>query len=285
MDDKSAGRRGGWRSKAVASGAAAVVLLSGCSAGTTDRAAAPGEKASGPSASSASASGKKSAAGGKASPTPSVTPFAVDPERVPRSGREGAALAAKVAMRPKDWGAGFRAQPLARSAAGTVAVLDEECRWQRRARPEGVLGSLSRYSELPGDGKRGTVKVTATVTVHSTVLGADDQMSEMLEEALRCPEQQVRADERITKLMSVGTPRGLRGNDYADDSVVETGAYLTGSGEALYRWMVTRLGPVTLTVSFKGAAGYTVDDLEQYVTRGTITMLDRVAYELGGGEK
>lgn len=285
MDDKSAGRRGGWRSRAVASGAAAVVLLGGCSAGTTDRAAAPGGKASGSPTPSASASGKGSAAGAEPSSAPSVTPFAADPDRLPRSRREGAALAAKVAMQPKDWGAGFRAQPLARSAAGTVAVLDDECRWQRRAQPEGVLGSLSRYSELPGGKKRGTVKVTATVTVHTTELGADDQLSEMLEEALRCPEQQVRADERIAKLMSVGTPRGTRGNNYADDSIVETGVYLTGSSEARYRWMVTRLGPVTLTVSFKGAEGWADADLEPYVTRGTITMLDRAAYELGGGEK
>jgi hypothetical protein len=186
-------------------------------------------------------------------------------------------------MKPRDWGTGFRAQPLARSAEGTVAVLDEACRWQRRAQPDGVLAALSLYSELPGSGKRGTVKVTATVTVHSTVLGADDHLSEMLEEALRCPEQQVRADERIAELMSVGTPRGTRGNHYADDSILETGVYLTGGGKALYRWMVTRLGQVTITVSFKGAEGYTVDDLDRYVTRGTTTMLDRVAYELGGG--
>jgi hypothetical protein len=41
---------------------------------------------------------------------------------------------------------------------------------------------------------------------------------------------------------------------------------------------------VTVAVSLKGAKGYTVSELEQYVTRGTVTMLDRVRYELGGGE-
>lgn len=285
MDDKSAGRRGGWRLRAVASGAAAAVLLGGCGAGATEPAATPARKASGSPTPSASVSGKASVAGGKPSPTPSVTLFEADPDRVPRSKRQGAALAEKIAMKPRDWGTGFRAQPLAQSAEGTIAVLDEDCRWQRRPQPDGVLSALSLYSELPGSGKRGTIKVTATVTVHSTVLGADDHLSEMLEEALRCPEQQVRADEKIAELMSVGTPRGLRGNNYADDSIVETGVYLTGGGKALYRWMVTRLGPVTVTVSFKGAEGYTVDDLDQYVTRGTTTMLDRVAYELGGGEK
>ena len=187
-------------------------------------------------------------------------------------------------MQPQDWGAGFQAQQLARSAEGTLAVLDEECRWQRRALPDDVLASLSLYSELPGTGKRGTVKVTAAVTVHTTVLGADDELSGTLEEVLRCPEQQVRTDERITELMSVGTPFGVRGNTYADDSVYETGAYLTGGGKATYRWMVTRLGQVTVAVSLKGAEGYSADELEQYVTRGTTTMLDRVRFALGGGE-
>ncbi|MDX3580950.1 hypothetical protein [Streptomyces europaeiscabiei] len=284
MDDKSAGRRGGWRLRAVASGAAAAVLLGGCSVGASKRAAEPGAKASGSPTPSASATGQVSAEGGKPSATPSVTPFEADPDRVPRSRQQGAALAEAVAMRPQDWGAGFRAQPLARSAEGTAAVLDEECRWQRRALPDGVLASLSLYSELPGTGKRGTVRVTATVTVHTTVLGADDHLSETLEEALRCPEQQVRADERIAKLMSVGTPRGIRDNNYADDSILEDGVYLTAGGEAMYRWMVTRLGQVTVAVSLKGAEGYTVKELEPYVTRGTVTMLDRVAYELGGGE-
>ncbi|MGW0845464.1 hypothetical protein ACWD26_36080 [Streptomyces sp. NPDC002787] len=187
-------------------------------------------------------------------------------------------------MRPQDWGVGFEEQPLARSPEGTLAVLDEECRWQRRPLPDDVLASLSLYSELPGTGKRGTVRMTATVTVHTTVPGADEHLSATLEEALRCPEQQVRADERIAELMSVGTPWGMRGNYYADDSVLETGVYLTGGGKATYRWMVTRLGQVTMTVSLKGAEGYTVGELEQYTTRGTTTMLDRVRYELGGGE-
>lgn len=46
MDDKTAGRRGGWRLRAAASGAAAAVLLGGCSAGASERAAEPGTKAS-----------------------------------------------------------------------------------------------------------------------------------------------------------------------------------------------------------------------------------------------
>ncbi|BBC31270.1 hypothetical protein SGFS_025640 [Streptomyces graminofaciens] len=266
------------------SGAAAALLLCGCSAGATEKAAESGAKASGSPTPSASASGKVSAEGAEPSATPSATPFEADPDRVPRSRKQGATLASAVVMRPQDWGSGFEAQPLARSAENTIAVLDEECRWQRRPLPKDVLASLSLYSELPGTGKRGTVKVTAAVTVHATVLGADDELSGTVEEALRCPEQQVRADERIAELNSMGTPFGLRGNNYADDSVYETGTYLTGGDKAPYRWMVTRLGQVTVAVSLKAADGYTASELEQYVTRGTTTMLDRVRYELGGGE-
>ncbi|MDX2602309.1 hypothetical protein PV330_20145 [Streptomyces caniscabiei] len=275
MDDEAAGRRGRWRLRAAASGAAAAVFLGGCSAGAAERSGEPGTKASGSAAPSASASGQSAAEG--AEPTAA-------PDRVPRGRKDGAALAEAVAMRPQDWGSGFEARPLARSAEGTIAVLDDECRWQRRPLPDDVLASLSLYSQLPGSGKRGTVRVTATVTVHTGVLDADDHVSSTLEEALRCPEQQVNADERIAGLMSVGTPRGMRGNNYADDSVLETGVYLIGTGKADYRWMVTRLGQVTMTVSIKGAEGYTVDELEQFMTRGTTTMLQRVADELGGGE-
>ncbi|MFF6783344.1 hypothetical protein [Streptomyces sp. NPDC012510] len=285
MESKSAGHRGGWRLRAAASGTAAVVLLGGCSADAADTAAEPGGRASEGSTPSASASGQASTEDAEPSATPSPTPFQADPNRVPRSRERGATFAEAVVMRPQDWGPGFQAQqPLARSAENTVAVLDKECRWQRRALPDDVLASVSLYSRLPGTGKRGTIRVTASVTVHTTVADADDALSEALEEALRCPEQQVRADERIAGLMSVGTPFGRRDNTYADDSVFESGDYLTGSGKEPYRWMVTRLGTVTVAVSIKGAQGYTAPELDQYMTRGTVTMLDRVSYELGGGE-
>lgn len=260
------------------SGTAAAVLLCGCGIGAAEKTDRPEAKASG--SPTPSASGRISGEGAQAS----ATPFEADPSRVPTSRAQAATLAEAIVARPQDWGPGFVAQPLARSAAGTVAVLDEGCRWQRRALPEGVLASLSLYSELPGTGKRGTVKVTAAVTVHTAVLGADDQMSEMMEDTLRCPEQQVRADERIADLVSVGSALGLRGNNYSDDSIYEQGSYLVGGGKAPYRWMVTRLGQVTLAVSLKGTEGYTNGELEQYVTRGTTTMLDRVRFELGGGE-
>ncbi|MDX2543243.1 hypothetical protein ACOT81_22045 [Streptomyces sp. WI04-05B] len=201
---------------------------------------------------------------------------------MPRTRQEAEKLAAAVALRPAEWGGDFRAQQPAASTPGTVAVLDEQCRWQRRALPKGVLASRSLYSEIPGSGARGEVKVTASVTVHTTVLDADDQLSTTLEEPLRCREQQVRTDERISGLMSVGSPYGQGGNTYADDEVVEMGSYLTGNSEQTYRWQVARLGTVVVTTSVKGARGYSVDELSQYVSQALNTMLDRVKSELGG---
>lgn len=200
---------------------------------------------------------------------------------MPRTKPQAEKLATVVALQPAGWGADFRAQQPAASIPGTVAVLDEQCRWERRALPKGVLASRSLYSEIPGAGGKGEIKVTAAVTVHTTVLDADDQLSTTLEEPLRCREQQVRTDERISELMSLGSPYGQGGNNYADDQVVEIGKYLTGNSKQTYRWQVARLGTVVVTVSVKGAKGYSDDELTRYASNALNTMLGRVKSELG----
>jgi hypothetical protein len=266
----------------VASAAGAAVLLGGCGSGG-DKAAGPDPSASARPAASASRSpsAPSSAAasdGGPAKPTP----FRADPARLPRTKPQGKALAQAVVLEPPAWGPGFRAQRPAASAPDTVAVLDEQCRWQRRPLPRTVLASSSRYSELPGTGGKGTVKVTAAVTVHTTVGAADEQLATTLEEALRCRDQQVRTDERIAGLASVATPYGQGGNTYADDSVLEIGSYLTGNTPQSYRWNVARLGSVTVAVSVMGAQGYRDDALTQYASYALTTMLSRIESELGG---
>ncbi|GGS16517.1 hypothetical protein GCM10010269_64540 [Streptomyces humidus] len=187
-----------------------------------------------------------------------------------------------VALEPQAWGSGFRAQRPAASAPGTVAVLDAQCRWQRLPLPGSVLASSSRYSELPGTGGKGTLKVTAAVTVHTSVGTADEQLATTLEEALRCRDQQVRTDERISGLASVAVPYGQGGNTYADDSVLEIGSYLTGNSAQTYRWHVARLGSVTVAVSVMGAKGYKDDELTRYSSHALTTMLSRIESELGG---
>ncbi|WP_329409291.1 hypothetical protein OG802_10225 [Streptomyces sp. NBC_00704] len=201
---------------------------------------------------------------------------------MPRTRPRADALAQAVVLRPEGWGPGFRAQRPAASAPGTVAVLDARCSWQRRPLPGSVLASSSRYGELPGTDGRGTLKVTASVTVHATVGAADEQLATTLEDALRCREQQVRTDERISQLASVATPYGQNGNTYADDSVLEIGSYLTGNVPQPYRWNVARLGPVTVAVAVMGATGYREDELTRYASYALTTMLGRIESELGG---
>ncbi|MFJ9720049.1 hypothetical protein ACIRPQ_29655 [Streptomyces sp. NPDC101213] len=290
MDSNCVGRRADrpWRVGAAVAGAA--LVLGGCGSGADDGAAEP----SPPASSAASASSRSAAASGAASAvaspsssgtgggTTALTPFEADPARVPRTGPQAEALAETVALEPQAWGAGFRSQRPAASAPGTVAVLDERCRWERRALPGSVLASLSRYSRLPGTAGKGEIRVTAAVTVHATARDADEQLAVTLEEPLRCREQEVRAGERISGLMSTATPYGQGNNTYADDQVVEIGSYVTGGGEQSYFWYVTRLGTVTLAVSVKGAAGYSNAELNQYASNATATMLDRVEFTLGG---
>ncbi|MEU9139332.1 hypothetical protein AB0D33_25805 [Streptomyces sp. NPDC048404] len=168
------------------------------------------------------------------------------------------------------------------SSPRTVAVLDEQCRWERRGLPQGVLASLSRYSEIPATEGKGELKVSAAVTVHTTVREADERLASTLEEPLRCRQQQVRTDERIAKLISAATPYGQGNNTYSDDQVVEIGKYLTGSGEQTYYWYVTRLGTVTLAVSVKGSKGYSDNELATYASHANVTMLNSVEFELGG---
>ncbi|MEU4872596.1 hypothetical protein [Streptomyces sp. NPDC021608] len=279
--DNARRHRTTWPVRAAASAAGVALLVGGCGAGG-DKAAGPGPSASGRSAAPSASGAASTAASGGGATTPTPTPFTADPARVPRSKPQADALARAVVLQPQDWRSGFRAQRPAASAPGTVAVLDEECRWQRRSLPSSVLASSSRYSELPGAGGKGTVKVTSSVTVHTTVEAADQQLATTLEEALRCREQQVRTDERISGLASVASPYGQGGNTYADDSVVEIGSYLTGNSAQPYHWNVARLGSVTVAVSVMGATGYKDDELTNFASLALSKMLSRIESGLGG---
>ncbi|GAA2435237.1 hypothetical protein [Streptomyces lavendulocolor] len=181
-----------------------------------------------------------------------------------------------VVLRPADWGPEFVPQAVAESRPRTVAVLDGKCRWQREPLPAGVWASLSRYAELPGRDGKGTVRVTAVATVHTSELGADEQLSTTLEEVLRCREQEIRSGERLTELGSTGTPFGLRGQQWADDNVYERGMYVTREGAHPYVWSVARVGTVTVGVSVKGAAGHTAEELNRWVTQSLPQMTGRV---------
>ncbi|MET7988909.1 MULTISPECIES: hypothetical protein [unclassified Streptomyces] len=273
--------KGTWRWRVAASVATAAVVLGGCGSGDGGKAARPSPSRSAEATESGSPSAAASASSSGADAS-SRTPFRADPAKVPRTKSRAEALVAAVALKSQGWGADFRAQQPAASTPGTFAVLDEQCRWERQALPKDVLASRSRYSEIPAADGKGDLKVTAGVTVHTTVRDADQRLASTLEEPLRCRQQQVRTDERIAGLISTATPYGQGNNTYSDDQIVEIGKYLTRSGQQTYRWYVTRLGTVTLAVSVKGAKGYSDDELEKYGANANATMINRVEQELGG---
>ncbi|MFF3325347.1 hypothetical protein [Streptomyces sp. NPDC002889] len=260
-------------------------LLAGCAGGS-------GGSTKGAGTADGRASRQTGSPSHSASPGTGATPsdgsnaasgFTPDAALVPRTSKDARRLVDSVVLAPSDWGRGFVAQNPAKSTPGTWAVLDGSCRWQRERLPHGVLASVSRYSRLPGAGGKGTVKVTATATVHASVLGADEQLSTTLEEVLRCPEQQPRTDERITGLMSLGTAFGAREQQYADDYVLEDGAYVEkGGGIQPYRWTVARLGTVVVAVSVTGAKGYTQPELDQLGAGALAQMLTRIQQQLKG---
>ncbi|MEU3068780.1 hypothetical protein ABZ712_18065 [Streptomyces sp. NPDC006906] len=223
-----------------------------------------------------------------APPDASGTPFDVAAGSLPRNAAEALQLARAVTYGPDDWGRGVVAQRPSESEPDTVALLDGACRWTRVPLPRGTLASLSRYSELSAADGRGSVRMTAVVTVHATEAGADRQLNIALEEVLRCPEQLLRDGERVVDLVSSASARG-EGQTYADDSVYERGRYLRedephkdGAGQP-YEWTMDRLGTIVVSVSVKGSEGYAADDLRALATRGTSGMRTRVADLLGEG--
>ncbi|MGJ5832054.1 hypothetical protein [Streptomyces ossamyceticus] len=125
--------------------------------------------------------------------------------------------------------------------------------------------------------------MTAAATVHASVLGADEQLSTTLGEVLRCPERRPRSNERITGLMSLGTPFGAREQEYADDSVLEAGQFTEdGAAAQQYFWMVARLDTVVGAVSVTGGVGHTQEELQQLGGKAMAQMLTRVEQRLKG---
>ncbi|MFF9341580.1 MULTISPECIES: hypothetical protein [unclassified Streptomyces] len=221
-----------------------------------------------------------------ATPTPAAEPstyptalgFDPDPARAPRTRSDAVALARTVLSGgPGAWGPGYVERKPYLSPEGYWPVLSEDCGWETGTLPATVLHSVTAYMELPAEGDKGTVRVSATVTVHRTEDAADWEMAETLEEVLRCPGQTLRDGERISGLMSLGNAYGVGGNRTASDTVNERGTYLKDGvpGEHYYGWSQSRLGQVTVAVSAKGAPGHTETDLATAMAQASVAMLTR----------
>ncbi|MEU9337721.1 hypothetical protein AB0D49_31925 [Streptomyces sp. NPDC048290] len=248
--------------------AAGGLLLAGC---TTSGGAPDG-----------SATGKRD---GAVSPSPSPTPSAspsgavdIDPDKVPGSGAEAARLVRAVLPGPADFGPAAVRQNPYESDPRRWAVLGDDCVWEQRPRPDGVLATLTRSYRIPASDGRGMVRLSAVVTVHRTAELADWENAEVLEETLRCPTQRLRADEMVTSLNDVPAGLGESGNGFADDSLTEIGDYthLQDGGTHPYVWRQTRIGPVTLAVSAKGAKGWNQSELLDQVRDPHVGMGSKV---------
>ncbi|MGW3951322.1 hypothetical protein ACWEKM_10345 [Streptomyces sp. NPDC004752] len=284
---------------------ATLALLAGCSgegagedegglragAGTgaaTSAAAGNGSAGSGTADGGASTgSGTGSGTGGQAGRLgagPVGPSFRVDPGRLPESRSQALRLLRAVTAGPDSYGPGYERRTPYESDPADWPVLGSDCVWQQESLPADVLGSLTRYGRLPAGGGKGEVRTAATVTVHRTADRADWEMAETLEEALRCPDQQLRADERISGLNSIGSGYGTNGNTSADDVLLEMGKYLNpglGKEATSYFWDQVRLGPVTIAVAVEGGSGYAQGDLLAAQARAVAAMETKVRSELG----
>ncbi|MDQ0938781.1 hypothetical protein [Streptomyces sp. V1I1] len=217
-----------------------------------------------------------------ATPSPTGMDFTPGPERAPKTAADGVRLARTVAAGPEHFGPGFVRRAPYESDPAVWAVLDGDCLWQQSPLPSGVLASLTRHSELPAQGGKGPLSVSAVVTVHRDVRGADWELARTLEEVLRCPQQQLSRSEKITGLLSQGTVFGAGGNRYADDALGELGEYYSDDlgGPHPYYWDQARIGQVTVAVVSKGSKGRTKEELDAATSAAVSSMLIRLQKEL-----
>ncbi|MER5712451.1 hypothetical protein [Streptomyces sp. NPDC002122] len=252
------------------------LIATGCTAGGDD-----GKRPDGGAGGSTTPSASASASPTSAVPAPAGYTFTPDPARTPKTRTDAKSFALAVVAGPDAWGPDYvEARPYL-SAEDSWPVLPESCVWEAGTLPATVLYSVTTHSEMPAAHGKGRVRVTATVTVHRTADDADWEMSQTLEEALRCPGQTLREGQRITGLMSIGDP-GDTGNNFAHDSINERGKFVddTVKGEQFYGWTQARVGQVTVAVSSRGGAGQEDADLATSMAKASVTMISRIEARL-----
>lgn len=262
------------------------LLLAGCSGGGDNGTAEPSD--SKPTGSPQAAASGDTRSSPSPSPSAGATSldFTPDPDRAPKTRAAALRLARTVAAAPADWGPGFVRRSPYESDPASWPVLDPDCVWQREPLPSTVLANVARNSELPAEDGKGPIHVTATVTVHRAVKDADWEMAGTLEEALRCPDQQLRQNERISGLHSTGAQYGLMGNFTSEDTLSEGGEYYSDElgGPRYYYWIQSRLAQVTVAVVGRGSEGRSEEEVDSALRQGAVQMLTRVETELEAAE-
>ncbi|GHJ35573.1 hypothetical protein [Streptomyces sp. TS71-3] len=167
-------------------------LLAGCTSAEDDGGGGSGGAAGGasasPSASGAGAAAPDADASAIGMPAASPT-IETDPAKQPRNPAGARALVRRVIAEPELFGGGVdRAAPY-ESDPTMWAVLRDQCARQREKLPADVLATLTRHFEVPASGGKGSMRLTATVTVHRTKVDAAWEEAGMLQEALGCQEE------------------------------------------------------------------------------------------------
>ncbi|MEV7275740.1 hypothetical protein [Streptomyces sp. NPDC093111] len=259
-----------------------LTLVAGCSSGGGGGDGGKPPRAT-PTTGAAPTASPSASSSGTPVPAPTGPAFTPDPKRAPRDAAAAKSLALALVAGPDDWGPEYVKRTPYLSEPGAWPVLDPGCEWELGTPPGSVLYSVTAYSQIPAAGGKGPLRVAATVTVHRTDSDADWEMAGTLEEALRCPDQQLRQGERISRLLSLGVPYGTANNTYATDTLLERGSYLNDAfkGPQFYTWMQTRVAQVTVAVVVKGAPGYTEADITAAQARASVIMQDRAKKQLG----
>lgn len=222
-------------------------------------------------------------------PAPSETPKP-DPERVPRTAAQARQLIEDIIVGPKQFGPeAVRATPY-ESDPARWTVLGENCAWHTVGLPDDVLATRTRYLEVPAADGKGSIRLSATVTVHRTTLDAAWEQARMLEEAVGCPEQTLRVGERLTGLTSIALARGEGANDTSDDSLSEDGECVsdTRGGPYPYSWDQATFGPVVVSVSACGGEKRSAEEVGGMTVEPLVRMMieaeDEIAVQDGDGE-
>ncbi|WP_406449231.1 hypothetical protein OH768_01665 [Streptomyces sp. NBC_01622] len=260
----------GWRPVLAATTGA--LLLAGCSGGASD----DEPKAEGT---------PKKSSGASPSASPANEPYTLAEDRAPKTRAEAVAFVRELTVRPDYFGTGYRTRDPFESDPAEWAVLGEDCLWRREALPGTVLASLTRMYELPAKDGKGPVYVSLTVTVHQDVVSARRDMAGSMEEALRCPEQQLNATDRVSGLFSRVDAFTEGRSVISDDDLTESGNWAADGGKAHpFDWYKFRMGPVTVAATARHGSGRTEAE-DSTVTTDTGKGMTFVAASIDGKGK
>ncbi|MGG8405867.1 hypothetical protein ACM614_04315, partial [Streptomyces sp. 12297] len=217
------------------------------------------------------------------SPTPLVSMPPVDEARMPRSPAQARALLGRVIADSSLIGPGVVPATPYESDPSAAPYLDGKCVWQTGPLPADVLATRTRYFHVPAREGRGRIQINATVTVHHSREESGWEVARAMEEVMRCPDQQLRGDQRLKGLLGTTLYYGEYTNNWTEDAFNEYGEYYgtEEGGPHLYYWYQGQYGPLVMAVSAKGAQGVTKEELSPLLTQGMAWMMQRAKNELG----